>query len=126
MSIRAADLADLKARHLAFLEARLVSEQAEAEWRENAAAVLAALLGARVGAVVHPALLADALDAALTPDAVAQAARPVGGRVLPLVLRELRAEPGKLKDRVPAAARARLEALIARPSAFPDRLMREL
>jgi hypothetical protein len=44
-------LTQLRARHLAFLEARLVSPAAAMEWRANVAAVHEALLTARVGSV---------------------------------------------------------------------------
>lgn len=126
MSLTPEILAQQKARHLAFLEARLVSAKAEAEWRDTAAAVLAALLGARIADLVDPGAVADALDAILTSEAVERAARPLGKRILPLVLRELSAEPGKLGDRVPAETRKKIDALFDRPAVFPARLFREL
>jgi hypothetical protein len=119
-------LAQQKARHLAFLEARLVSPKAEAEWRATAAAVFAGVLAARVADVVDARALAGALDAVLTPDAVERAARPLGRHILPLVLREIRAEQGQLKDRVPADTKKRIDALLERPAVFPDRILREL
>ena len=119
-------LAQLKGRHLAFLEARLVSPRAEVEWRETAAAVFAALLAARVADVVDARALADALDAVLTAEAVERAARPLGKKLLPLVLRELGAEQGKLKDRIPAETRKKIDALLDRPALFPERMLREL
>jgi hypothetical protein len=126
MSISAEDLAQLQARHLAFLSARLVSPEAEAEWRANLPAVWADFLSAKVGDLVDAPALAAALDATLTAALVEHAARPLGKRLLPIVLRELQAEPGKLGDHLPADARRKLEALLARPAAFPDRALREL
>src|SRR5512141_3082683 len=126
MPITAEDLAQLEARHLAFLRARLVSAEAEAEWRANLPVVWADLLSAKIGSLVDAPALAAALDATLTSDAVERAARPLGKLILPLVLRELGAEPGKLFDHIPAGARKKLEALLARPTALPDRAMREL
>ncbi len=119
-------LAELEARHVAFLEARLVSPEAAAEFRANASAVHDALLAARVADVVDAPALVAALDAALTRDAVERAARPLARRLLPVVLAELRAEQGKVKDRVPASARERLDALLARPGMMPERLLREV
>ncbi len=116
----------MEARHLAFLEARLVSPEAAAELRANAAGVHDALLAARVGDVVDASALAAALDAALTREAVDRAARPLARRLLPIVIAELRAGRGKVKDRVPAPARERLEALMERPSMVPERLFREI
>jgi hypothetical protein len=126
MSLSPEILAELRARHLAFLEARLVGAEAEAEWRTNVAAIWADLLAARVRDLADAPALAAALDTVLTPDLVEKAARPLAQRILPLVLRELRAEPGKLADHVPAPTRAKIEALLSRPSLTPDRILREL
>jgi hypothetical protein len=126
MPLTSADLADLRARHLAFLAARLVSPEAEAEWRANLPLIFADLMSAKVTSIIDPAALAAALDATLTAENVERAARPLGKLILPLVLREMKAEPGKLGDHVPAEARKKIEALLSRPSAFPDRALREL
>ena len=126
MSISTEVLAELEARHLAFLSARLVSAEAEAEWRQNLPAVWADLLSTKVSALVDPAAAAAALDAVLTSEVVERAARPLGKAILPLVLRELRVEPGKAGEHVPAETKKKIEALLARPASFPDRALREL
>lgn len=126
MPITPADLAHLKQRHLAFLAARLTSPEAEAEWRASLAAGFADLLSMRLRDLADAPALAGALDTILTAGAVAQAARPAAERLLPIVLREIAAEPGKLGDRVPAGARKKIEDLLARPNALSDRLLREL
>jgi len=126
MSLTPEDLAQLRARHVAFLEARLLSPQAEAEWRANLAALWIDLCSAKVAAIADAPAIAAALDAVLTPEVVARAARPLGQRILPIVLRELAAEHSKLGDHVPEGARKKIEALLARPSALPDRILREL
>jgi hypothetical protein len=119
-------LAALEARQIAFLEARLTSPEAEREWRANAAKAREALMAARVGDVIDPASLADALESTLTAGAVERVARPIARRLLPVVLAELRADRGRVGERVPPPARARLEALLARPGSVPDRLLREI
>lgn len=119
-------LAELEARHLAFLEARLVSPEAAAEWLDNAPAIHDVILAARVGDVVDPGALGAAIDAALTGEAVERAARPLLRKLMPVVLAELRSERGKVGDRVPAAARRHVDALIARPGLMPERLFREI
>lgn len=126
MSFTAEDLTALEARHLTFLLARLVSPEAEREWRENLARGFADLLGAKVRDVVDGAALADALDRVLTPEVIERAARPLGARILPIVLREIAAEPGKVGARVPAETRKKIEAMLARPAMVPDRVLREL
>jgi hypothetical protein len=119
-------LAELKARHLAFLEARLVSDAAAAEWRENLAAVHATLLATRVGNLIDGPALADAIEAALTRAAVEEAARPLAKRLIPFVRAALQAEKGKVKERVPASAQQKIDQLIARPGLMPERLLREV
>src|SRR5512132_819820 len=112
MSISPADLAQLKERHLAFLAARLVSAEAEAEWRANLALGFADLLSTKVRDLVDAPALAAVLDTVLTEAAVAHAARPVADRILPIVLREISAEPGKVGDHVPEPTRKKIEALL--------------
>lgn len=119
-------LATLEARHLAFLEARLVSPAAEAEWRANAPLVFADLLALKVADIADPASIAAAIDGLVAAQIIDRAARPIGLHVLPIVLRELAAEPGRVGDHVPGATRAKIEALLARPAALPDRVLREL
>jgi hypothetical protein len=118
--------AQQKERHVTFLLGRLVSPEAAAEWVAAAPAIHDALLAARVGDVIDAASVVAALEATLNGEAVERAGRPLARRILPVVLAELRAERGLVKDRVPASARARLDALLSRPGLFPDRLLREL
>jgi hypothetical protein len=124
--LTAETLAQIEARHLAFLSARLVSPEAAVEWRAQIAAAYETLLAARVGQVVDASALADALDAALTGEAIERAARPLARHLLPLVLGALRAERGTVRERVPASTQLRLDALMARPSLVPERLLSEI
>src|ERR1019366_5634361 len=59
-------------------------------------------------------------------EAVERAAGPLAKRLLPRILAELRLERGKVGDHVPPAAQRHLEALIARPSLIPARLLHEI
>ena len=119
-------LALQKARHVAFLHARLVSAEAAAEWVAAAPAIHDALLSARVGDVIDAPALAAAVDASLGGEAVERAARPLAQRLLPVILAELRAEPGKVNGRVPAASHRHIDALVAHPGLLPERLLREI
>jgi hypothetical protein len=116
----------LKARQMAFFEARLTSPGAEAEWRANAAAVYRELLATPVGRLVDAGAVADALDAALSSEAVAKTARPIAKAALKAVLAELRASHNKLSDFVPGSSWKTLNALLSRPKLFPERLAREV
>jgi hypothetical protein len=93
---------------------------------ENAPRIHDAILAARVGDVVDARTLAAAVDTVLTGQAVERAARPLAKRLLPVILAELRAETGRVGERVPAPARQRLDALVARPGLLPERLLREI
>jgi hypothetical protein len=119
-------LTQLKARHVAFLKARLVSAEAAAEWVDAAPALHDALLSARVGDVIDAATLAAAVDASLGGEAVERAARPLARHLLPLILAELQAESGKVRDRVPSGSQRHVDALVARSGLLPDRFLREI
>jgi hypothetical protein len=125
-AISPAALAALKDRHLAYLTARLVSAEAEAEWRKTLGLVVADLLSVKVGELASPALLADAADTFFTAEAVERSVRPLARHVVNVVLQELRAEKGTVGARVPAATKKRIDALLERPGIFPDRLMRAM
>ncbi len=121
-----AALTVLKARHLAYLEARLVSVEAEAEWAKSLGPVVADLLATKVGALASPARLADAADAIFTAEAVERTVRPLARHIVNVVLQELRAEKGTVGARVPAATKKRIDKLLERPGLFPDRLVRAM
>src|SRR5262245_43503804 len=108
-SLDPAALAALKARHIAFFQARIVSPKAEAEWRENLEAVHRDLLATRLRDLVRASALADAANALLTSDAVERAVRPIAKRALAELFAELRAEKGTVSDRVSPSARQRIE-----------------
>src|SRR5438445_397891 len=107
-----AALAALKARHIAFFEARVVSPKAEAEWRANLEAVHRDLLATRLRDLVRASALADAANTLLTSEAVERVVRPIAKRAIAELFTELRAEKGKFSDRISPAARQRIDALL--------------
>lgn len=119
-------LDDLKARQIAFFQARLVSPHAEDEWRTNIGAVYADLLTTKVASLVDAGALTAAIDAALSDDAIRTAARPLLARVIPALLTEVRESRARAGDHVPGAARATIDALLEQPDIFPERLLREV
>jgi hypothetical protein len=125
-SLDPAALEALKARHLTFFEARVVSAKAEAEWQENLAAVYRDLLAARLSDVASAGVLADAANALFTSQTIEGAVRPLARQILREALRELRVEKGRVGDRVPAEGRQRIMALLERPGLMPDRFLREI
>lgn len=121
-----ATLTALKARHLAFLEARVVSPKAEAEWQANLTAGYRDLLATPLRELVRAGALADAADAVLTSAALEQAVRPIARRALTEAIASLRAEKGKVGDHLSPVARERLGKLLERPGLLPDRFLREI
>src|SRR5207248_1347822 len=62
-------LEGLRARHLAFVERRLVAPEAQAAWRDAVAAGVEAVLAAPLGDVAPADEIADALERLATKDA---------------------------------------------------------
>jgi len=125
-AIAADTLAALEARHVAFLEQRLVSDAARADWVRSFRAGYAWALGLRVGDVVHPRALTDGLSRALTEASVKEVVAPVMREIHRRVLATLRAEDSRLADYVDAEARLAIDALLERSDLVPERLVREL
>lgn len=119
-------LADLKARQIAFFQERLVSAKAEEDWRSRAAAVYAELLATPLGQIADAAAIADALDAALSADAVKSAFRPLADAVLTAAASEIRSQRARVGDYIPDGSLAKIDRLLERPKLFPDRLMRQV
>ena len=116
----------LKARQVAFFEARLTAPGAEEEWRRNAASAYGELLGARVGDLIDKKALFEAVEAALASEVVRSTLRPLAKAGMKELRAELLARREKVGDFVDARARSKMDALLERPKLFPDRLAREL
>lgn len=114
----------LKARQIAFFEARLAG--AEEEWRKNVASAYGELLEMRAGDLIDKNAFCEAVDAALSSEMVRSTLRPLGQAALRAIRGELLTRREKVGDYVDAKARAKLDALLERPKLFPDRLAREL
>jgi hypothetical protein len=119
-------LAALKARHLAFVEARVVSAKAEREWRANIAAAYGDLLATRLGDLAPGKALADMVDAVLTPDVVEKAVRPAMKVFTREMLSALHEEKGKVGDRIPEETKRRIDALVTKPGLIPGRFLHEI
>jgi hypothetical protein len=125
MSSRA-QLERLKARQIAFLRERLVSEQAEREWRERLPAAWALLLATPLGRVADAEALNRALDAALSARAASRAIRPAARVALSWLTAAARGDQARVREYVPGAARLKIDKLLERPSILPERLVREV
>lgn len=126
LALDAHTLRALLERQKAFLEARLGSAKAEAEWRANLPSIFGDFLSTKVGALVDAEALGHLLDIAAASEVVEKVARPAARRALAVTLAELRKEKGKAGERVPPEAKKKLDRLVARPGLLPERLLREL
>jgi hypothetical protein len=114
------------ARHVAFLEERLVSPAAHLEWRQNLAAVWSALLATRVTELVPGPALAAAVESCMTPEVVRRGLRPALHASALLASARLSEDEARLGRYVPSGASPKIEALLALPGLVPERLVREV
>jgi len=121
-----AALEDLKARHIAFLTARLSSPRARSEWRANVAAALDELLQKPLASLVDPTALDAALDIALSRATFDETLRPALEELARAAHAALVAERAPIGTFVSPTARDDLFALFARPDLIPPKLIREV
>ncbi|MFN2426779.1 MAG: hypothetical protein ABR587_10090 [Candidatus Binatia bacterium] len=119
-------LDDLKRRHLAFLEQRLASEQARADWSEAFGNAFERILALRIRDMLEPSALSNALGRALTADSVRRFFAPVARDVHRRVLDSLRTNRTSLGDYVPAEARREIDAILERRDLIPAALIRKI
>jgi hypothetical protein len=119
-------LAELRARHVAFVTARVRSETSRLEWRTNLEAAYQALLAAPLGELLVPSALEALVDEVLARRTVAEALHPIAVAAVEPVLAQLRAHGEPVGSYVPAAARRNIEALVSRPGVLHPHLVREV
>lgn len=117
-------LSELRSRQLAWLQARLVSPEAEATYRQSLHHGWQALLATPVGHLVEPNQLADALDRMLDSRVVREAMAPIERALRGWLLRELQADGAQLHAYVPQAAQNWLDQLAARSAPVRTRITR--
>lgn len=119
-------LDDLKSKQIAFLQTRLVSSTARAEWRANLAKILDEMLDAPLGQLVEPNLLATAVDSFLTRTILETSFQPVLLRIMRDVRAILVAERAAIGSFVPPNSREALRDLAARTHSLTTPLLREI
>src|SRR5690606_8741034 len=117
-------LSELRSRQLAWLQARLVSPEAEATYRQSLHHGWQALLATPVGHLVEPNQLADALDRMVDSRVVREAMAPIERALRGWLLRELQADGAQLHAYVPQAAQNWLDQLAARSAPVRTRITR--
>jgi hypothetical protein len=118
-------MTDARARADA-LAAWLTSPEAKARWIAAARGVWDELLDRPVGALVDAGAVLRAFDRLLSDDALAGAAEPALRAGLPILGAELRADPRKIGDYLPAEARPMVDRLLEMPGLLPHRFLSEV
>jgi hypothetical protein len=126
LALSAETLEALKQKHVAFLEARLVSEAAREDWVSAFRDGYAWALTLRVRDVVDPVALTDGIAKALTADSVKALFAPVAKDIHRRVLASLRKDETRLGEYVPAQARFAIDELLERSDLVPERLVRNI
>lgn len=125
-SVRRVDLDDLKSKQIAFLQMRLVSPAARAEWRVNIAKILDELLDQPLGQLVDANALTLAIDAALVRSVLDPTVQPVVARTVKEMRALLVAERAKIGSFVPPNAQQGLRDLAARSVPLLAPLVKEI
>lgn len=119
-------LHDLKRRHVAFLEERLVSQAAREDWIRAVRDGYVEFLALPVRDVLDPAAMARGLHEALTADSVRAFFAPLLRDLHRRVLSSLGEDRTPLGDHVPPKARLAIDALLDRRDLIPEALVRKV
>lgn len=117
-------LDEVRSRQLAWARAQLVSQEAETVFRSGLHHGWEALLARPVGELVDAEVLDGALDRLLEPALVREATAPIVRALRGWLLAELQADPARLGDYVPEAARHWIDTLVARSAPVRTRVTR--
>jgi hypothetical protein len=126
LSLSPETLAELRARHVAFLTERLVSDRAKGDWARSLDEGYAWLLTLAVRDVLDPSAVTASIARVLTAEVVRDLAAPVARDAGRRLVASLRTDDAKLGDYVPADARTAIEALLARRDLVPEALVRRV
>lgn len=126
MTLSRKTLDDLKKRHLAFLEQRLVSPEAREDWIRAFGDGYDHMLSRKIREVIDPATLAKGLHRALSAHSVRTFFAPLMLRLHVEVLATLQEDGTPLGDYVPPKARDAIDAVLDRRDLVPDALVRKI
>jgi len=128
LSLSAAQIAALRARHVKFLEQRLVDDRARGDFVRSFAAGYDHVLGISLRDLVRndPKAVVDAWAAVLSSETVRGVVSPIVREINRRLVTSLRAEDTKLGAYVTKEARAAIDELIARPDLIPEELVRKI
>lgn len=116
----------LKKKHVAFLEERLGSDAARADWIAAFREGYAWALTLKVRDVIDPVALTEGVTKALTANSVKALFAPVARDIHRRTLTSLRKDETRLGEYVPAPARFAIDELLERSDLVPERLIRNI
>ncbi len=119
-------LATLKKRHVTFLESRLGSEEARADWVRAFREGYAWALTLKVADVIDPIALTDGVTKALSNESIKTLFAPLARDIHRRVLASMKIDDARLGDYVPAQARLAIDDLLERSDLLPEKLVREV
>lgn len=126
ISLPAATIAALRAKHIAYLSERLTDDRARGDFVRSFANAYDHVLSKPLRELVDPASLTALLTDVVTADAVRGLAAPVVREIHRRTVLALKSDEAKVGDFVPEAARAAISELIARPDLIPEDLVRRV
>jgi hypothetical protein len=119
-------LDELEKQHVAFLSARLTSDQAREDWIRSFREGWTWALGLRIGDVLDPDAVTDGVARALGEATITKLIAPVLRDVHRRTLQTLRTDDARLAEYVDAGAREAIDALLERSDLVPEKVIREV
>lgn len=126
LALSAEQLEALEKKHVAFLEARLGSDEAREDWIRAFRDGYAWALTLRMRDVIDPVALTDGVAKALTAESVKALFAPIGRDIHRRVLASTKKDDSRLGEYVPAPARLAIDDLLEKPDLVPERLIRKI
>lgn len=116
----------MRARHVAFVRAKLADPSSKTLLRANVEGALESCLSAKVGEVVDKEAVVRAVESAVSEETLRRMVRPVAKTTALLEVARLREDASPLGAYVPEAARADVRTLLERPKLIPEKLVRQV
>lgn len=108
------------------IAARATGREAEGLWRDNLEAIYDAIMAIPVGQLLSARTTSDAVEAALSREAVTEGYVPASKLIWILLLGQLRDDKRRIGEYVHDEGRDALEEIAVRPDVVPERLLHEI
>jgi hypothetical protein len=126
ISLSTATISALRAKHVAFLQERLVDDRARGDFIRSFAGGYEHVLAQPLRSVIDPRAVASFIEHVLTDTALRGLVSPIAREIHRRIVASLRTDEAKLGDYVPGEAREAINELLARPDLVPEPLIRRV